>query len=101
VWLTQAAMSELFDCSSDKVSLHLKNTYETGELQSAATTEDFSVVRQEGPRQVSRLIKHYNLDAIIAVGHEMDSLARCRFSGMMVRKTKKRPSPNENRHFTT
>ena len=63
VWLTQAAMAELFNCSTDNVSLHLKNIYETGELQSKATTEDFSVVRQEGNREVSRLIKHRNLDA--------------------------------------
>ena len=67
VWLTQAAMAELFACSSDNISLHLKNIYETGELKPEATTEDFSVVRKEGNRQVTRLIKHHNLDAIIAV----------------------------------
>jgi hypothetical protein len=79
VWLTQAAMAELFDCSSDNVSLHLKNIYETGELQAAATAEDFSVVRQEGNRQVSRFIKHYNLDAIIAVGYRVNSRRATQF----------------------
>ena len=79
VWLTQAAMAELFDCSTDNVSLHLKNIYETGELQPKATTEDFSVVRQEGNREVSRLIKHYNLDAIIAVGYRVNSKRATQF----------------------
>lgn len=79
VWLTQAAMAELFDCTSDNVSLHLKNIYETCELQAESTTEDFSVVRQEGPRQVSRLIKHYNLDAIIAVGYRVNSKRATQF----------------------
>lgn len=50
VWLTQAAMAELFDCSPDNISLHLKNIHETGELNPDATTEDFSVVRKEGSR---------------------------------------------------
>ena len=79
VWLTQAAMAELFDCSSDNISLHLKTIYETGELQSSATTEDFSVVRQEGNRQVSRIIKHYSLDAIIAVGYRVNSKRATQF----------------------
>lgn len=64
VWLSQAQMAELFDTSTDNISLHLKNIYRDGELEESATTEDFSVVRQEGARQVRRKLKHYNLDAI-------------------------------------
>ena len=79
VWLTQAAMAELFACSSDNISLHLRNIYETGELKPEATTEDFSVVRQEGNRQVARLIKHHNLDAIIAVGYRVNSKRATQF----------------------
>lgn len=45
VWVTQADMAKLFQCSADNISLHLKNIYDDGELQSGATTEDFSVVR--------------------------------------------------------
>jgi hypothetical protein len=45
VWLTQRQMAELFDTSSDNISLHLKNIYSSGELQRTATTEDFSAVR--------------------------------------------------------
>lgn len=48
VWCTQKAMGMLFDCSTDNIGLHIKNIYESGELQEAATTEKNSVVRQEG-----------------------------------------------------
>lgn len=54
IWLTQKAMSVLFGCSSDNISLHLKNIYAEGELEQAATTEDFSVVAREGQRSVTR-----------------------------------------------
>ena len=67
-WLAQSSMAELFDCSSDNISLHLKNIYAEEELEREATAEKFSVVRQEGVRQVSRTLEFYNLDAIIAVG---------------------------------
>ena len=73
VWLTQRQMAELFETSTDNISLHLKNIYEEGELVEAATTEDSSVVRQEGKRRVRRTIKHYNLDAIIGVGYRVNS----------------------------
>lgn len=57
IWVTQRGMAELFDCSADNISLHLKNIYQDGELQESATAEDFSVVQNEGSRQVSRNIK--------------------------------------------
>lgn len=50
LWLSQAQMAELFDKDSDTIGLHLKNIYESGELDEKATTEDSSVVRQEGKR---------------------------------------------------
>ena len=53
-WLTQSAMADLFGCTADNISLHLKNIYEDGELQREATTEKFSVVHLEGKRQVNR-----------------------------------------------
>ena len=67
IWCTQKAMSMLFNCSTDNIGLHLKNIYDSGELDEKATTEKISVVRQEGSRQVRRTLEHYNLDAIIAV----------------------------------
>ena len=72
-WLTQSGMAELFDCSTDNISLHLKNIYAEEELTPEATTEKISVVRQEGSRQVRRTLDHYNLDAIIAVGYRVNS----------------------------
>lgn len=73
VWLTQAQMAELFNCSTDNVSLHLKNIYKDGELKREATTEQSSVVHIEGSRQVTRVITFYNLDAILAVGFRVRS----------------------------
>ena len=78
-WLTQSGMAELFDCSTDNISLHLKNIYAEEELTPEATTEKISVVRQEGSRQVRRTLDHYNLDAIIAVGYRVNSKKATRF----------------------
>ena len=78
-WLTQKSMSELFECSTDNISLHLKNIYEDEELTEDSTTEYFSVVRKEGTRSVKRSIKFYNLDAIIAVGYRVNSKKATRF----------------------
>lgn len=79
LWMTQSDMAQLFQCSTDNVSLHLKNIYEEGELVQEATTEDFSVVREEGEREVQRRLKFYNLDAIISVGYRVKSLIATRF----------------------
>jgi hypothetical protein len=73
IWLTQKAMAELFDCTTDNISLHLKNIYADGELNESSTTEEFSIVQQEGSRKVKRKIKFYNLDAIISVGYRVNS----------------------------
>jgi len=79
VWLTQRQMSELFDTSSDNISLHLKNIYAVGELEKEPTTEDFSAVQKEGDRHVRRTLAHYNLDAIISVGYRVNSKRGVRF----------------------
>ena len=73
VWLSQKQMSELFDKDTDTIGVHLRNIYESEELKEISTTEDFSVVRQEGKRKVKRKIKFYNLDAIISVGYRVNS----------------------------
>lgn len=78
-WMTQKAMAELFDCSTDNISLHLKNIYREEELNEESTTEFFSVVQKEGNRNVSRNVKCYNLDAIIAVGYRVNSKKATRF----------------------
>ncbi|HHF3643580.1 TPA: RhuM family protein [Haemophilus influenzae] len=79
VWLSQAQMANIFDTSSDNISLHLKNIFNEAELDENLTTEDFSVVRQEGKRQVTRKVKYYNLDAIISVGYRVKSKSATNF----------------------
>ena len=79
VWLTQSQMATLFGCSSDNIGLHLKNVYAAGELVRESTTEDFSVVRMEGSRQVRRNVTCYNLDAIISVGYRVNSILGVKF----------------------
>ncbi len=78
-WMTQKAMAELFDCSTDNISLHLKNIYREEELDEESTTEFFSIVQKEGNRNVSRNVKCYNLDSIIAVGYRVNSKKATRF----------------------
>ncbi|MCL1993543.1 MAG: virulence RhuM family protein [Spirochaetes bacterium] len=79
IWLTQKSMSELFGCSSDNISVHLKNIYDQEELDENSTTEETSVVQQEGKRNVTRTLKFYNLDVIISVGYRVNSLRATRF----------------------
>lgn len=79
IWLTQRGMAKLFDCSTDNISLHLKNIYAEGELLESTTTEESSVVQTEGARQVRRKAKLYNLDAIISVGYRVNSRRATQF----------------------
>lgn len=78
-WLTQKSMAELFDCTADNISLHLKNIYAENELNVHSTAEKFPVVRREGERDVRREVTFYNLDAIIAVGYRVNSKSATRF----------------------
>ncbi|MDR0438243.1 MAG: death-on-curing protein [Bacteroidales bacterium] len=59
IWLSQRIMALLFDISTDNIGLHLKNIYAENELNKKSTTEDYSVVRQEGSSEVCRDVKHY------------------------------------------
>jgi hypothetical protein len=76
IWLTQKLIALLFDCSSDNVSLHLKNIFESGELDEQAVTEEFSVTASDGKKYRT---KHYNLDAIISVGYRVNSAKATQF----------------------
>ena len=79
VWCTQKAMGMLFDCSTDNISLHLRNIYDSGEIEEKATTEKISVVRKEGTRVVNRSLHFYNLDAVISVGYRVNSIRATQF----------------------
>jgi len=63
----------IFDKDSDTIGLHLRNIYKSGELDEKSTTGKYSVVQQEGKRNVKRQIKFYNLDPIISVGYRVNS----------------------------
>jgi hypothetical protein len=73
VWLSQAQIAELFQTTPQNITLHLKSIFAEGELTEAATCKDYLQVRLEGKRNVERQIRHYNLDAIIAIGYRVQS----------------------------
>jgi hypothetical protein len=75
-WLSQKLISQLFDCSTDNVSLHLKNIFNSGELTPDAVTEEFSATANDGKKYKT---KFYNLDAIIAVGYRVNSKQATQF----------------------
>jgi len=79
VWLTQKLMAELFQTTPQNITIHLKNIFEEGELDEAATCKDFLQVGKEGGRMVERSQKFYNLDAIISVGYRIKSAVATRF----------------------
>ncbi len=79
LWLTQKAMSQLFDVSIPAINQHLKNIYDTNELTPEATIKKNLIVQQEGNRQVKREHTFYSLDAIISVGYRVNSQKATRF----------------------
>ena len=66
LWLTQAAMAELFQTTPQNITLHLKAIYEEGELAEEGTCKEYLQVKQEGKRQVSRTLRHYSLESVLA-----------------------------------
>lgn len=79
VWLSQEQMTALFDVQKAAISKHLKNIFESGELERGATVSKLEIVRQEGSRKVKRSIEHFNLDAVISVGYRVNSSRATRF----------------------
>ena len=79
VWMTQAALAELFQVKPQNITMHLKNIYAEEELNEEATCKDFLQVQNEGGREVRRKRKFYNLDVIISVGYRINSQVATRF----------------------
>ena len=73
LWLSQAGLAELYQTTVPNINIHIKNIYEDGELLDTATVKDYLIVQTEGSRQISRQVKHYNLDMIISVGYRIKS----------------------------
>lgn len=76
IWLTQKAMAELFGCSTDNISLHLKNIFADGELEKNSVTEKISATATDGKKYNTQF---YNLDAIISVGYRVNSRRATQF----------------------
>lgn len=78
-WMTQAQMAELFQTSPQAMTQQIGSIYEEGELDETATCKELLQVRTEGGRSVSRALKHYNLDMILAVGYRVRSVRGVQF----------------------
>ena len=76
IWATQKAMAQLFDCSTDNISLHLKNIFASGELIKDSVTEKNSATAADGKKYQTMF---YNLDAIISVGYRVNSVRATQF----------------------
>lgn len=73
IWLTQRLLAELYNVDVRTINDHIQKIYADNELSEEATVRNFRIVRTEGNRQVSREIKHYNLQMIIAVGFKVNN----------------------------
>ena len=79
VWLSQKMMAKLFDVTIPTVNEHLKNIYQSKELNEDSTIRKFRIVQNEADRNVQRDIDFYNLDAIISVGYRVNSQRATQF----------------------
>lgn len=73
VWMSQKAIAELYQTSSQNITIHIKNIYEESELSLHSTCKEYLQVQIEGSRKVERRVKHYNLELILAVGYRVRS----------------------------
>ena len=73
IWLTQKMMAALYDVALPTINEHIKKIYADSELEEGATIRKFRIVQNEGNRQVSREVAHYNLQMIIAVGFKVNN----------------------------
>ena len=79
VWLTQKQMAELFGVEVSTVNYHLKEIFNSLELQENSTIRKIRIVKLEGQRQVEREVEYYHLDAIISVGYRINSQQATQF----------------------
>jgi len=76
LWLSQKLMAQLFECSTDNISLHLKNIFNEKELDKISVVEDYSVTAPDGKNYKT---KHYSLEAIISVGYRVNTMRGTQF----------------------
>ena len=78
-WLTQKRMAELFGVNVNTINYHLKELYNSAEIQENRTIRKIRIVQKEGKREVEREVAFYHLDAIIAVGYKVNSVEAVQF----------------------
>lgn len=78
-WLTQKRMAELFGVNVNTINYHLKELYNSAEIQEDRTIRKIRIVQKEGKREVEREVAFYHLDAIIAVGYKVNSVEAVQF----------------------
>ena len=82
VWLTQKAIGQLFDVDRSVVTKHLKNIFESGELEEEVVVAKIAIPTQHGAiegKTQNSPTNYYNLDAIISVGYRVDSIKATQF----------------------
>ena len=79
VWITQKQMCELFGRDKSVISRHIKNIFNSGELDKNSTVAKIATVQKEGNREVLREVEYYNLDVIISVGYRVNSKKATKF----------------------
>jgi len=79
IWLTQKQLAEVFDVNIPAISKHIKNIYKDNELSEFSTVSKMEIVQKEGNREVARIVEHYNLDIVLAVGYRTNSVKAIKF----------------------
>ncbi len=80
IWANQKEIARIFDVTSQNITIHLKQLFKEGELDESSTCKESLQVQTEGKREVTRKIKVYNLDVMIAVGYRVNSVLGTKFS---------------------
>lgn len=89
VWLTQAQLAELYQTTQPNIAMHINNIFNSEELDEKATYKNILLVQKEGKREISRLVKHYNLDMIISIGYRVNSKIGIKFRQWATKHLKK------------
>lgn len=79
IWASQAQIADAFEVNVRTVNEHILNIYKTKELLKNSTIRKFRIVQKEGKREITREIKHYNLDMILSVGYRVNSKKATKF----------------------
>lgn len=101
IWMSQAAIAQMYNTTPQNITMHIKNIYEDGELDEESTCKEFLQVQTEGTRQIKRNKKHYNFRMILAIGYRVRSNVGIHFrnwaSGILEEYTRKGFAMNDER----